>query len=93
MQKNRADRSVIDRWRIYIAAGARSQWKRYQGALETAPLQTKALTSFSGLVLADCIAQAADPSAYDLMRTVRMGAFGLAWHGVSVRFTWFSCAV
>lgn len=85
VQRRRAERSQLERWRIQLAAEARSQWRSYQRALEQKPLRTKALTSFYGLVLADVIAQAADPGSYDVMRTARMGAFGLAWHGVSVR--------
>ena len=85
LQRRRAERSRLDRWRIQIAAEARARWRSYQRALEHRPLRTKALTSFYGLVLADLIAQAADPGSYDIMRTARMGAFGLAWHGISVR--------
>ena len=59
-------------------------WRRYQNALDKEPVKTKALTSCCGLILADVIAQIADPGVYDPMRTMRMAAFGLGWHGIAV---------
>ena len=85
MQRNRDARTEADKLRIELAAGLRSQWRRYQRALEQEPIKAKALTSLVGLVVADCIAQAADPGAFDAMRTARMATFGLCWHGISVR--------
>jgi hypothetical protein len=92
LQRNRAARSPEERLRVQAAAALRSWWKAYQRALEKDPIQTKALTSCIGLILADCIAQAADPGAYDLMRTARMATFGLLWHGASVRIHGKLCA-
>ena len=85
MQENRAARSRLDRLRTKVSGTVRAWWMSYQRALDQEPVQTKALTSCTGLFLADVIAQAAEPGAYDPMRTARMAAFGLLWHGISVR--------
>lgn len=75
---------ILPAWR-QVMKRASGAWDAYQRALESDPLRTKALTSLSGLVLADCLAQAYTPGAFDAMRTVRMGCFGLAIHGPLVR--------
>lgn len=59
--------------------------ERYAAALDAFPLRTKALTSMTGLIVADLIAQAAEQGPWDPSRTARMAAFGVCWHGISVR--------
>jgi hypothetical protein len=71
---------------------------KYEASLEAWPLQTKALTSFVGLIVADLVAQLADAGPWDPLRTARMAAFGLCWHGISVRApdrptAWMLCIV
>lgn len=59
-------------------------WVRYNAALAAKPLQTKTLTSLTGFVLGDLVAQAPDLSAgkaWDARRTAKMGGFGVALHG------------
>lgn len=59
-------------------------WVRYNAALAAKPLQTKTMTSFTGFVLGDLVAQSPDLSQgkpWDAKRTAKMGAFGLALHG------------
>lgn len=77
----------------FLARGASacsSAWTSYQEAIKTSPIKTKALTSFVGLIISDCIAQASDSSgaAYDLLRTARMATFGILWHGAAGHF-WY----
>jgi protein Mpv17 len=49
-------------------------WARYNKALTAKPLQTKTLTSLTGFVLGDLVAQSPE-------RTAKMAAFGVALHG------------
>lgn len=64
-----------------LSATAASFAASYQLAIERDPIRTKALTSFVGLVVADCIAQFGEGRGFDLMRTAHMGFFGLVLHG------------
>jgi protein Mpv17 len=62
-------------------------WDQYNTLLDAQPVLTKALTSFTGFTAGDILAQkfvdnkSGEP--YDLMRTVRMGSFGLFVHGTT----------
>lgn len=67
-----------------IQEKAKRSWSSYERALEEQPMRTKALTSCVGLTVADLIAQAAEGSGWDVLRTARLSSFGLLWHGVSV---------
>jgi len=50
-------------------------WAKYNQMLDTQPLLTKALTSFTGFTIGDILAQKfINPEDdYDLMRTLRLG--------------------
>eukprot|EP00616_Rhizochromulina_sp_CCMP1243_P013725 CAMPEP_0118978430 /NCGR_PEP_ID=MMETSP1173-20130426/23677_1 /TAXON_ID=1034831 /ORGANISM="Rhizochromulina marina cf, Strain CCMP1243" /LENGTH=179 /DNA_ID=CAMNT_0006928625 /DNA_START=11 /DNA_END=550 /DNA_ORIENTATION=- len=60
-------------------------WAAYNRLLETQPLLTKALTSMTGFTLGDVLAQnfVDKKEKYDVMRTVRLGSFGLLVHGTT----------
>jgi len=62
-------------------------WAGYNRMLDTQPLLTKALTSFVGFTAGDILAQkfvTPDPEkGYDIMRTLRLGSFGLLIHGTT----------
>ncbi|CAN8075910.1 unnamed protein product [Agarophyton chilense] len=67
-------------------------WARYNAALVAKPLQTKTMTSFTGFLLGDLVAQAPDISSgksWDVRRTAKMGAFGLCLHG-PIGHYWYS---
>eukprot|EP00522_Entomoneis_paludosa_P015555 CAMPEP_0172447910 /NCGR_PEP_ID=MMETSP1065-20121228/7062_1 /TAXON_ID=265537 /ORGANISM="Amphiprora paludosa, Strain CCMP125" /LENGTH=186 /DNA_ID=CAMNT_0013199283 /DNA_START=633 /DNA_END=1193 /DNA_ORIENTATION=- len=66
-----------------------SLWARYNALLETQPLLTKALTSFTGFTVGDILAQSFIEPAdkdYDYMRTARLGSFGFLIHGTTGHF-------
>ncbi|CAM9164935.1 unnamed protein product [Heterosigma akashiwo] len=58
-------------------------WAKYNAFLEAQPLACKALTSLTGFTIGDILAQKfINPEDdYDVARTVRMGAFGMLFHG------------
>eukprot|EP00741_Cyanophora_paradoxa_P010849 tig00020544_g10488.t1 len=60
-------------------------WAAYNQSLETRPLLTKAMTSFTGFALGDILAQnffpAADQQGFDWARFFRMTSFGFIVHG------------
>jgi protein Mpv17 len=59
-------------------------WARYNAALAAKPLQTKTLTSLTGFVLGDLVAQSPEMSkgaSWEWKRTAKMAAFGVALHG------------
>uniref|UniRef100_A0A7S0G6S3 Peroxisomal membrane protein MPV17 n=1 Tax=Rhodosorus marinus TaxID=101924 RepID=A0A7S0G6S3_9RHOD len=59
-------------------------WAAYNARLTAKPLQTKTLTSFTGFILGDLVAQAPDLAAgkpWDSWRTTKLAAFGLILHG------------
>jgi protein Mpv17 len=59
-------------------------WARYNALLEAQPLLTKALTSLTGFTVGDILAQKfVEPAdaPYDIMRTIRLGSFGMLFHG------------
>mmetsp|Transcript_26150 Transcript_26150/g.102517 ORF Transcript_26150/g.102517 Transcript_26150/m.102517 type:complete len:101 (-) Transcript_26150:2908-3210(-) len=59
-------------------------WAAYNARLAAKPLQTKTLTSFTGFILGDLVAQAPDLAAgkpWDSWRTTKLAAFGLFLHG------------
>lgn len=59
-------------------------WAKYNLRLAEKPLQTKTLTSFTGFLLGDLVAQAPEISSggkWDAWRTAKMGSFGLLLHG------------
>mmetsp|Transcript_31323 Transcript_31323/g.47366 ORF Transcript_31323/g.47366 Transcript_31323/m.47366 type:complete len:186 (+) Transcript_31323:283-840(+) len=61
-------------------------WAAYNRLLESQPLLTKALTSFTGFTLGDILAQCfveKDGKPYDINRTIRLGSFGLLLHGTT----------
>ena len=61
-------------------------WARYNALLEAQPLLTKALTSLTGFTVGDALAQnfiEESDKPYDVMRTVRLGSFGLLVHGTT----------
>uniref|UniRef100_A0A6U0S6P1 Peroxisomal membrane protein MPV17 n=1 Tax=Eucampia antarctica TaxID=49252 RepID=A0A6U0S6P1_9STRA len=61
-------------------------WSRYNKLLDAQPLLTKALTSLTGFTLGDILAQKfvnEDGAPYDIMRTIRLGSFGLLLHGTT----------
>ncbi|GMI03733.1 hypothetical protein TrVE_jg3597 [Triparma verrucosa] len=61
-------------------------WASYNKLLETSPLLTKALTSFTGFTAGDALAQTfVEPGdkPYDYLRTLKMGSFGLLVHGTT----------
>lgn len=61
-----------------------SLWARYNKLLDAQPLLTKCLTSLTGFTAGDVLAQSFIESGdkpYDIMRTIRMGSFGLLFHG------------
>jgi len=61
-------------------------WARYNKLLDAQPLLTKALTSLTGFTVGDVLAQKfiePDDKEYDIMRTVRLGTFGLLIHGTT----------
>ncbi|GMI05249.1 hypothetical protein TrLO_g15366 [Triparma laevis f. longispina] len=61
-------------------------WASYNRLLESSPLLTKALTSFTGFTAGDALAQNfVEPSdkPYDYLRTLKMGSFGLLIHGTT----------
>jgi len=61
-------------------------WARYNAMLEAQPLLTKALTSLTGFTVGDILAQSfieESGKPYDIMRTVRLGTFGLCIHGTT----------
>ena len=57
-------------------------WTSYNRSLAVNPLLTKSLTSFSGFILGDGIAQLATKGRenYDFARTARFAAFGFCIH-------------
>jgi len=63
-------------------------WSAYETALATNPLLVKALTSLVGFTAGDILAQTLVEKVdkYDPMRTVRLGGFGLLWHGPSSHY-------
>eukprot|EP00558_Chaetoceros_sp_UNC1202_P006454 CAMPEP_0197245608 /NCGR_PEP_ID=MMETSP1429-20130617/10343_1 /TAXON_ID=49237 /ORGANISM="Chaetoceros sp., Strain UNC1202" /LENGTH=187 /DNA_ID=CAMNT_0042706139 /DNA_START=78 /DNA_END=641 /DNA_ORIENTATION=+ len=61
-------------------------WARYNKLLDAQPLLTKAFTSLVGFTAGDVLAQKFiedSEKPYDVMRTVRMGSFGLLLHGTT----------
>lgn len=60
-------------------------WAAYNRLLTSQPLLTKALTSFTGFTVGDVLAQnfVEKSEKYDVMRTLRMGSFGLLIHGTT----------
>lgn len=61
-------------------------WTKYNQLLDTQPILTKALTSFTGFTLGDILAQNfvnKDDKPYDVMRTIRLGSFGFLIHGTT----------
>jgi len=61
-------------------------WARYNKLLDAQPLLTKGLTSLTGFTVGDILAQKfVEPSDkdYDVMRTIRLGTFGLLVHGTT----------
>uniref|UniRef100_A0A7S0ZE12 Uncharacterized protein n=1 Tax=Timspurckia oligopyrenoides TaxID=708627 RepID=A0A7S0ZE12_9RHOD len=59
-------------------------WARYNANLAEKPLQTKTLTSLTGFVLGDLVAQAptiASGGEWDSWRTSKMAIFGMCLHG------------
>lgn len=64
-------------------------WGQYNALLDAQPLLTKALTSFTGFTVGDILAQKfveEESEDYDLMRTVRLGSFGLLVHGTTSHY-------
>eukprot|EP00179_Madagascaria_erythrocladioides_P006869 CAMPEP_0198323168 /NCGR_PEP_ID=MMETSP1450-20131203/11484_1 /TAXON_ID=753684 ORGANISM="Madagascaria erythrocladiodes, Strain CCMP3234" /NCGR_SAMPLE_ID=MMETSP1450 /ASSEMBLY_ACC=CAM_ASM_001115 /LENGTH=274 /DNA_ID=CAMNT_0044026849 /DNA_START=45 /DNA_END=869 /DNA_ORIENTATION=+ len=66
-----------------IAALLGGLWAGYNGALESAPILTKAMTSLVGFLLGDLLAQKllGDTEDFDKARLARMAAFGFVVHG------------
>uniref|UniRef100_A0A061SD31 Protein Mpv17 n=1 Tax=Tetraselmis sp. GSL018 TaxID=582737 RepID=A0A061SD31_9CHLO len=58
-----------------------SLWEEYCTSLETNPLLTKSLTSFTGFLIADQTAQIVTGVFLDYKRLARMCMFGLTCHG------------
>uniref|UniRef100_A0A7S2V4A9 Peroxisomal membrane protein MPV17 n=1 Tax=Fibrocapsa japonica TaxID=94617 RepID=A0A7S2V4A9_9STRA len=60
-------------------------WAKYNQFLDAQPILCKALTSLTGFTIGDILAQKfINPEAdYDVMRTIRLGSFGLLFHGPS----------
>jgi len=61
-------------------------WARYNKLLDAQPLLTKACTSLVGFTVGDVLAQNfvnEDGKPYDIMRTMRLGTFGLLLHGTT----------
>ena len=59
-------------------------WEGYNNMLDQKPIQAKALTSFTGFVLGDLLAQLyIEKGEFDVRRLVRMGSFGLLLHGTT----------
>jgi len=61
-------------------------WARYNKLLDAQPLLTKGLTSLTGFTLGDILAQSFiedKDKPYDVMRTIRLGSFGLLFHGTT----------
>ena len=59
-------------------------WEGYNNMLDEKPIQAKALTSLTGFVLGDLLAQLyIEKGEFDLKRLVRMGSFGLLLHGTT----------
>lgn len=61
-----------------------SIWARYNKLLDAQPLLTKCLTSLTGFTVGDILAQSfieSEDKPYDIMRTIRLGSFGLLFHG------------
>uniref|UniRef100_A0A7S1XB96 Peroxisomal membrane protein MPV17 n=1 Tax=Compsopogon caeruleus TaxID=31354 RepID=A0A7S1XB96_9RHOD len=59
-------------------------WAKYNQVLAEKPLMTKTMTSFTGFVLGDLVAQSPDlqkGKAWDSWRTAKLALFGLALHG------------
>mmetsp|Transcript_1490 Transcript_1490/g.4517 ORF Transcript_1490/g.4517 Transcript_1490/m.4517 type:complete len:194 (+) Transcript_1490:115-696(+) len=59
-------------------------WASYNARLAAKPLQTKTMTSFTGFILGDLVAQAPDlmdGKPWDAWRTTKLGLFGLCLHG------------
>lgn len=59
-------------------------WARYNAALVAAPIRTKTLTSLTGFVLGDLVAQApamSSGTSWDAFRTAKMAGFAVALHG------------
>lgn len=56
-------------------------WASYNASLAARPLLTKSLTSFTGFIVGDAIAQATSSQPrYDWRRTARFAAFGFLLH-------------
>jgi len=63
-----------------------SIWARYNKLLDAQPLLTKCLTSLTGFTVGDILAQKFiedSDKPFDVMRTVRLGSFGLLFHGTT----------
>ena len=59
-----------------------SMWKAYNDKLETDPLIMKMLTSFTGFLLGDIIAQTCiEKKPFDFARMARLSSFGFFVHG------------
>lgn len=59
-------------------------WAAYAAALEKDPLLIKGLTSMTGFLLGDVLAQLfIEKGQYDVVRTIRMASFGLLVHGTT----------
>jgi len=64
-------------------------WKRYEELLDEKPLLMKALTSFTGFLLGDILAQVfiQKTNPFDWLRLFRLASFGFLIHGTSSH--WF----
>jgi protein Mpv17 len=61
-------------------------WRSYNRMLEARPVLTKACTSLTGFTLGDILAQkfvSDGDKPFDVMRTIRLGTFGFAFHGTA----------
>ena len=70
--------------RISRGGGLGGFWTAYNNMLDEKPIQAKALTSMTGFLLGDLLAQlAVEKGEFDLKRILRMGSFGLLLHGTT----------